>query len=293
MMENNNNNINNYVLNPLNSCRTEGFNNNNINNNKLTMKDRLLLSDAADYFNNKLHNSNSNNNSRYSHCLAALYNEINENNKAEVFYKHAIAHNPSNIMIRNDYALYLSKLGYTHDATDELHKAMLTNEDQPTLRKNMGAVLARSGELLMAEKHTKRALELNNNDAMAHRNYARIKDALGDSNLALKHNKIAIEIETKHNNINNLGNCSAHRAAAVQIITRGGNHSEALELMRVARELEHKELVLSTSQGTKEVLAMIVKRSGLYYYYLFIFNLFYFIYVIITVHKYVIINNNR
>lgn len=252
---------------------------------QFTRKQILDYGDAVRYFDGKLYRDP--NMARYNHCQAALYSEAGENGRADNYFKNALANAPGNVMTRNDYALHLSKCGYMQDAVDELRKAMLTNVDQPTLRKNLGAVLAHKGKLVEAMEHTKRAIEMNPNDAMAHRNMAKIKDALGDSQLALKHNQIAIQLEAVslgqgllHNNNargsstapshayssggGNKGgmNSSAYRNAAVQIVTRGGDHREAVAYMDVAREIEGRTEVLPTTQRTNEVLTMILKRTG-------------------------------
>ena len=114
-----------------------------------------------------------------------------------------------------------------------------------------------------AMEHTKRSIELNEHDPMAHRNMARIKDALGDSSEALRHNQYAIELESRHGvPSNSVGNCSAYRAAAVQIISRGGSQAQALAYIDQARALEGKQVALPTTQRTNEIISMIVRRTG-------------------------------
>lgn len=69
-------------------------------------------------------------------------------------------------------------------------------EDQPTLRKNVGAVLARTGEYTQALEHSRRAIQLNPSDSMSHRNIAKIYEAMGDGRSSLEHNLKSIELET-------------------------------------------------------------------------------------------------
>jgi Tfp pilus assembly protein PilF len=234
------------------TSRTSGFNARDPPNRRQLRQ----MGDATKYFQKKLDKDP--NMARYNHCLAAIYSEVGDTKSADAFFKNSIANAPDNVMTRNDYALHLSRLGYTSEAVDELNKAMLATRDQPVLRKNLGAVLARNGQYTLAHEHTKRSLDLAPNSAMTHRNMARIKDAMGDSDQALKHNRIALQLDSG----NGRGHCAAHRAAAVQIVTRGGDHSEALALMDRARQLEGREFVLPTTQRTKEVINMIVRRSG-------------------------------
>lgn len=237
------------------TSRTSGFNEQPIP----TRRQLREMGNASVYFQKKLEKDP--NMGRYNHCLAALYSEVGDTKSADAYFKNAIASAPGNVMTRNDYALHLSRLGHTSEAVDELNKAMLATRDQPVLRKNLGAVLARNGQYTLAQEHTKRSLELAPNNAMTHRNYARIKDAMGDSDSALKHNRIALQLEVGSSSVSK-GHCAAHRATAVQIITRGGDHSEALALMDRARQLEGKKFVLPTTQRTNEVINMIVRRSG-------------------------------
>jgi len=238
------------------TSRTSGFN----VRDPPTRRQFRQMGNATKYFQKKLDKDP--HMARYNHCLAAIYSEVGDTKSADAYFKNSIANAPDNVMTRNDYALHLSRLGHTSEAVDELNKAMLATRDQPVLRKNLGAVLARNGQYTLAHEHTKRSLDLAPNSAMTHRNMARIKDAMGDSDLALKHNRIALNLESHNLGAGSRGHCAAHRAAAVQIVTRGGDHSEALALMDRARLLEKKELVLPTTQRTMEVINMIVRRSG-------------------------------
>jgi hypothetical protein len=56
-------------------------------------------------------------------------------------------------------------------------------------------------------------------------------------------------------------NTSAYRAAAVQIIAKGGSHDEALNLMRAARIHEKKLFALSTTQRTNEILDKVRRQQ--------------------------------
>lgn len=110
----------------------------------LTLKEKFEYGDAVRYFQHKLQKDPKM--SRYNHCMGALYTEAGDFHSADAYYKNALTSAASNVMIRNDYALHLSRNGYTKDGVEELKKGMLSNPNQPTLRKNLGAVLARHGK---------------------------------------------------------------------------------------------------------------------------------------------------
>lgn len=75
----------------------------------------------------------------------------------------------------------------------------------------------------------------------------------------MQHNMQAIQMEDP---LTAKPNTSAYRAAAVQIITLGGDRNKAHRLMDVARAREGQKCQLSTSAGTCELLAMMLARRG-------------------------------
>jgi tetratricopeptide (TPR) repeat protein len=202
------------------------------------------------------------NNARYNNFLAALYaaqGTIRGNKAADAAYLRTLATQPQNMMARSDYALHLSRQGRYEDSIDEFHKAMITVEDQPTLRKNLAAVLASRGEYSQAMQHATRALQLNSGDSMSHRNVAKIYSIMGDTRASLEHNLRSIDIEDPSRK---KPHTSAYRAAAVQIISRGGDRQQAHDLMDAARRIEGKKNVLETSNRTYEIISSIMKRQG-------------------------------
>ncbi len=106
---------------------------------------------------------------------------------------------------------------------------------------------------------------------MNHRNIAKLHAALGDSRSSLEHNMTSLRLERPLLNsagnayINPQGNkpvTSAYRAAAVQIIAKGGNRDEAYRLMDAARTLEGRVFTLDTTQRTNEIIYKAMKRRG-------------------------------
>lgn len=195
---------------------------------------------------------------RYHQCLGALKAVEGDFAASEYHYAASLSSKPNDIMVRNDYALQLARAGKLNEANDEIRKALIRNPEQPTLRKNLAAILGRRGDYQGALEHSRRALELNPLDPMNHRNIAKILSASGDTISALSHNRRSMEIESHGHH----HTPAAFRAAAVQIISTGGDKNDAIPLMRRARELEGKKMILPTSVRTYEIIAAIQKRQG-------------------------------
>lgn len=215
------------------------------------------LVDAIDFYEDKLASNPTM--PRYNHCLAAITSAVNDNEKADNHYRQAILAAPNNVMIRNDFALHLAKQQHKDEAIKELEKARLYVEENATLEKNLGAMLGRKGDYRNALQHTLQARILNPDDAMAHRNLARIYSTLGDNHTAFKHNLTSIQLEDPRTM---KPNTSAYRAAAVQIIARGGDRQEAIAYMTAARNIENKHIDLPTSQRTNELLFKIRRKQA-------------------------------
>jgi tetratricopeptide (TPR) repeat protein len=220
---------------------------------------------------------------RYNHMMASIASEQGKKNEADYYYRQSLYNAPGDVMIKNDFAVHLIRnyKDRKEDAEKELKKALIHVNDNPLLHKNMAVVLGSKGDFRKALDHANQARFISPNDAQNHRNIARLHDVLGDSHTSLKHNLQAIEIEEKklaalggldgiHSNNprrNTIGNdfvpnTSAYRAAAVQIISKGGSHEEAYALINKARKYEKKQFVLPTTQRTYEIIDKIKARQG-------------------------------
>jgi tetratricopeptide (TPR) repeat protein len=197
---------------------------------------------------------------RYNHLMAAIASERGLENKANSYYRQAIMVQPSNLAMRNDYAVHLSRANRKEDALHEFKKATLISEDNGLVQKNMAATLGNAGQFNAALAAATRARFLDPNDAMNHRNLAKIHAALGDARSALEHNLMSVQLENPR--VQEKPNTSAFRAAAVQIIAKGGRREEAFALMDAARHLERKKTELATSVQTQEIIQKIKKRHG-------------------------------
>lgn len=197
---------------------------------------------------------------RYNHLMAAIASERGLEDRANSLYRQAITVQPGNLMTRNDYAVHLARSNRKDDALHEFKKATLITEDNALLQKNMAATLGNAGDFRGALTAATKAGFLDPMDAMNHRNLAKIHAALGDARSALEHNLISVNLENPRLQAN--PNTSAFRAAAVQIIAKGGRREEAFALMDAARQLEHKKAELSTSIQTHEIIQKIKKRHG-------------------------------
>lgn len=223
--------------------------------NRLTVRDHDV---AKNFFENKLDAVPTM--PKYNHCLAALKAASGDTATAEALYQTAIQNDPRHVMMRNDYALLVARKGNLSGSVDELKRALLINENQPTLHKNLGAVYARNGQYKVAEDHAKRAVNINERDPMSHRNLAKINEALGDSRTALYHNMKSIELEKElpSSEINT----HAYRAAAVQTIAQGRGYDEALRLINEARKHEGAKYVSPTTERTNEIIKAIKAKQG-------------------------------
>lgn len=197
---------------------------------------------------------------RYNHLMAAIASERGLEDKANSYYRQAITVQPGNLAMRNDYAVHLSRANRKDDALHEFKKATLISENNALLQKNMAATLGNAGQFNAALTAATKARFLDPHDAMNHRNLAKIHAALGDARSALDHNLMSVQLENPRTQAH--PNTSAFRAAAVQIIAKGGRREEAFALMDAARHLERKKADLSTSIQTQEIIQKIKRRYG-------------------------------
>lgn len=194
---------------------------------------------------------------RFSHCLAALYKARKRVDDTSKTYKNAIRSAPSDVMIRNDYALHLLDQDRKQDAVDEINKAMLVTNEQPTLHMSLGAIEASRGNYTLATQSTNQAMLLNPRNASNLRNHAKVQAALGDTRAALDLNIRAMRIEGSPNT-------QCYRTAAVQNITLGGDREYSVQLLTAARSVENKKFTKfehCSVQRTDELLTAIARRK--------------------------------
>ena len=198
---------------------------------------------------------------KYNHCLASLKAASGDSVGALANLQVALANDPQNLMVRNDYALTLARNGDYKHSIDEFNRALLLNNDQSTIHKNIGAVYARKGNYRDAYVHARRAVQVNQSDPMAHRNIAKIQEAIGDSRSALSHNLTSISLENMTNKPKR--NTAAYRAAAVQMISQGNYPREdAINLVHIARSHDGIKYVSPTTERTNEIIKSITSRKG-------------------------------
>lgn len=215
--------------------------------------------EAQSFYQDKLQKNGSM--SRYATFMAAIHSAKGEQEQADAYYRQALVTAPNNIMVRNDFAIHSASYD-NHakrlDGIKEMKKAILMVPENGVIHKNTGALYARVGHYNDALHHAQHAEQLAPNDAMNHRNLAKLHAVLGDTHSALTHNLTAIELD---GNNTGPGSISAYRAAAVQIISKGGSQEDALTLMRTARVKEGKKFELSTTTRTNEILDKLHKQQ--------------------------------
>ena len=223
-------------------------------------KDQLK---AKAFYESKLENAPGN--AWYNQMLGALAVNRGDNNAATSYLRQSVA-SSNNVMTRNDLALHMARTENLRepdkfrDAMTELKKAqVIAGKDNVVLQKNIGSLYAAHGDFTLARDHTRRALEINPEDASLHRNMSKLMDSLGDRHSALKHNMEAMRLDHRQHK---KGVPDSYRRAAVQNMCKGGKIDESVDLIRQARQLEHKKYVCPTSQKTAEIIAKIMKRSG-------------------------------
>ena len=199
--------------------------------------------------------------SRYATFMAAIHSAKGEQDQADAYYRQAITTAPNNIMTRNDFALHCATYDNQAkklDGIKEMKKAILMVPENSVIQKNTGALYARVGQYNQAIRHAQHAEQLAPQDSMNHRNLAKLHAILGDTHSALSHNLTSIELEAGQRGNTNT---SAYRAAAVQILSKGGSQEDALTLMRTARAKEGKKFELSTTTRTNEILEKLHKQQ--------------------------------
>lgn len=205
---------------------------------------------------------------RYNHLLASICSQKGDADRAENYYRSAIVTAPKNIMVRNDFALHLMRDGRKKDAEHELNKALLQVDDNATLLNSNATILAKSGQYKPALDAATKARYLNPNDPLNHRNLAKLYNALGDSHLAYQHNIESIQLENAgisgsggdESSIKDKAN--AYRAAAIQVIAKGGQRETALSLVSNARNLEGKKFLCSTTDRTNAIMFKVMQRKN-------------------------------
>ena len=110
---------------------------------------------AMDYFAKKL-NDNATCSVRASQGMAALLLKDKQVDKAMEHYANAAMNAPNDILVRNDYAIALSKTGNKSEGVDVLRSALQMDIDNPGLRNNMSALLSRKGDYSEAMTHAVR-----------------------------------------------------------------------------------------------------------------------------------------
>lgn len=98
---------------------------------------------AVEYFAKKLQNNPQS--VRANQGMAALMLREQKVDEAMDHYATAAMAAPSDIIIRNDYAIALSKTGSKRDGVEVMRSALQLDVDNPGLRNNMSALLSRKG----------------------------------------------------------------------------------------------------------------------------------------------------
>lgn len=225
---------------------------------QIIRRDPRYYASAENFYDKKLQNNPEM--PRYNHLMASIASERGLEDKANGYYRQAITAQPGNLMTRNDYAVHLARSNRKEDALHEFKKATLLTEKNAVLQKNYAATLGNSGHFNEAIAAATKARFLDPSDAMNHRNLAKLHAAMGDARSALEHNLTSVSLENPRLQAN--PNTSAFRAAAVQLIAKGGKREEAYALMDAARHLEKKKIDLPTSVQTNEIIYKIRKRYG-------------------------------
>eukprot|EP01038_Epipyxis_sp_PR26KG_P008451 gene8451-11429_t len=218
---------------------------------------------TMDYYESKL--STYPNMPRYSHYVAVLSGEMEQTEKADAYFRQSLVDAPNNIMVRNDFAVYLhDKRKNKQDAIKELKKTTLLVENNALVQKNLGAIIGNTGQYREGLKHATQSYHLNPNDAVNHRNLGKLHATLGDNYSSLHHNLTSIQLVQQQlaRGIIAKPNTNVYRTAAVQLISKGGNREEALKLVAAARTIEGKHIDLPTSTRTYEIIAKVKARQG-------------------------------
>lgn len=97
------------------------------------------------------------------HYLATLYQRLDEEDKADEYFRLAMELDPENSAVQNNYGVFLCDRGHYKQAQRHFAKALsdpvYTAKDQT--HENLGLCAQLSGDLRTAEKHLRTALKLN------------------------------------------------------------------------------------------------------------------------------------
>ena len=99
---------------------------------------------AMEYFAKKLQDNSQS--VRANQGMAALLLREHKVDEAMDHYATAALAAPNDIIVRNDYAIALSKTGAKRDGVEVMRSALQLDTDNPGLRNNMSALLSRKGQ---------------------------------------------------------------------------------------------------------------------------------------------------
>lgn len=100
---------------------------------------------AVEYFAKKLQDNRQS--LRANQGMAALLLREHKVEEAMDHYATAALAAPNDIIVRNDYAIALSKTGSKQDGVEVMRSALQLEMDNPGLRNNMSALLSRKGSV--------------------------------------------------------------------------------------------------------------------------------------------------
>lgn len=128
--------------------------------------------------------------------IADVYEAMQQHDKSEEYYQQALAIDPENPTILNNYSYSLAqrneRLG---EALEMVKKALEKDPDNGAFLDTMGWVYFKMTDFEQALTFIKRALEIRNNSAEVHEHLGDVYDKLGETELAVQSWQQARELE--------------------------------------------------------------------------------------------------
>ncbi len=151
---------------------------------------------------------------QYYNLLAENYREIEKNDSSDLYYEKILEIDRENLMIRNNYAYYLSLRSENLERAEELSKYTIEYDpNNATFLDTYGWILFKMEETKKAYNYIKKAIEYgagNNSEVLDH--YGDILFKMGNCREAIKMWKLAIEYNERYKEecekkINGAKNC--------------------------------------------------------------------------------------
>ena len=132
-------------------------------------------------------------------ALAALYDELQENERSEKLYETLLKDNPESAIVLNNFAYHLAERNLRLDeARTMVEKALVLDPENAAYWDTLGWILFQKGELHAAREKIEKSIELSPKSAEVWEHLGDILVLLGEAEPASKAYQQALDLEPEH-----------------------------------------------------------------------------------------------